>query len=73
MSKFEWPLKHLGGKKIAHQGFFFFFFSTLFDWREKWDDGKYSLYKFSLMPLLNKKIIYKGKKIIGEENKQHQN
>ena len=25
MSKFEWPLKHLGGKKIAHQGFFFFF------------------------------------------------
>ena len=49
MSKFEWPLKHLGGKKIAHQGFFFFL-STLFDWREKWDDGKYSLYKFSHAP-----------------------
>ena len=73
MSKFEWPLKHLDGKKITPSRFFFFFFSTLFDWREKWDDGKYSLYKFSLMPLLNKKIIYKGEKIIGEENKQRQN
>ena len=72
MSKFEWPLKHLGGKKIAPSRFFFFFFQHCLI-EEKNEMMENIVCINSLMPLLNKKIIYKGKKIIGEENKQHQN
>ena len=27
--------------------------TVLFDWEEKWDDEKYSLYKFTHLPLLD--------------------